>query len=57
MTVAFAREYKTAKFGSFNPRGIPCGCGRFRSVAAAIVAFGATVFGLPALSAGGSVIL
>ncbi|MGA8622804.1 MAG: hypothetical protein WB660_30310 [Candidatus Sulfotelmatobacter sp.] len=52
-----AREYKTAKFGILNSRGVHCACGRFTGVAAAAVAFRAVVSGLPALSAGGSAIL
>jgi hypothetical protein len=55
MTVA--REYKTAKFGILNSRGVPCACDVIRGVAAATDAFRAAVPGLPALSVGGCAIL
>jgi hypothetical protein len=52
MTVA--REYKIAKFGMLDSRGVLCA---FSGATAATAAFLAAVPGVSALSAGGSAIL
>jgi len=52
-----AREYKTAKFGILDSRGVPRVCGGFKDVTAASATFGAAIPGLAMLSVGGCAIL